>query len=79
MDGNEEAISEACYARLINMDNSPEWGTALNVLIRCCLDGKCTEHLTALLENWMAVEVTEATNATRERDFPARQRINRMI
>ena len=79
IDGNEEAVAEACFDRLKVMENCPEWGQAKNVLVSCCRDGKCTEMLVQIVCYWMSIEVTEATNAQRDFDLPAYQRLQLFI
>ncbi|OAD20363.1 hypothetical protein THIOM_003942 [Candidatus Thiomargarita nelsonii] len=48
--GVEAEIAAAAVSRIIDLENSPEWKSALEVLLTCCRDGAVTERLDEVVQ-----------------------------
>jgi hypothetical protein len=73
--GAEAEIAAAAVSRIIDLENSPEWKSALEVLLICCSDGAVTERLDEVVQALVNAPITDDVNAMPERDLPARQRL----
>jgi len=73
--GAEAEIAAAAVTRIIDLENSPEWKSALEVLLTCCRDGAVTERLHEVVQALIKAPITDDVNAMPERDLPARQRL----
>ncbi|MEN8217111.1 MAG: HEAT repeat domain-containing protein [Pseudomonadota bacterium] len=73
--GAEAEIAAAAVSRIIDLENSPEWKSALEVLLTCCRDGAVTERLHEVVQALINAPITDDVNAMPERDLPARQRL----
>lgn len=73
--GIEDGIAGAAAQRVVELDDTPEWGAALKALIAACRDGQAGAAMTATVRELVSAVSAEVANATAERDLPARQRL----
>ncbi|WP_224241839.1 hypothetical protein [Hyalangium gracile] len=74
--GMEEEVARAASERVLDLAGGAEWGEAGRALVESIRDGLAVEQVISTVAALVTQPVTEAQNATPERDLPARQRLS---
>jgi len=77
--GSEDAVARAAAERILDVADGAEWQEATQTLVETVRDGVGMEHLVATVSALVSAPVSEAHNATEEKDLPARQRLLRLV
>lgn len=76
--GSEELFARTAAAQILDLDHGVAWAEAVETLVASCRDGRARETLCEVVRALSCSQITEAANATTERDLPARQRLWRL-
>ena len=77
--GMEKLIASAASKTVLNIENSPEWRYAFNVLLEIGREGKGKEEIFKTAKSLMEAPVRPGLNAGGERDLPHRQRLIQLL
>jgi len=77
--GLEEEIVPVFCRKLLDLEDTPEWKDAVDVLVAIWSDGSCSRSLVDTVRILAGISCDKAYNGCMQRDLPARQRLDHLV